>query len=298
MVAMASGQPSLADFPREALLEWDRRHRVGYPWRGREHDPYAVLVSEVMLQQTQASRVGPIFLAFLGRFPDVGALAAASRADVLRAWRGLGYHRRAVALHEAARAIVRDNDGRIPSTFEGLLALPGVGPYTAAAVASIAFDRPVAAVDTNIRKVLARAVLGMEPDEVQAKDVAAAASAALSVEHPGDWNQALMNLGRAVCRPTPRCDECPLAPACLFRSRGRAGRRSSRAQPAFAGSLRQIRGAVVRTLGAGARTPEELARETGHEVAGIRAAIEALSVDGIVEPASASAFRLAGDTDA
>src|SRR5258706_8262580 len=121
MVGMAPPQPSLADFPREALLEWDRTHRVDYPWRRREDDPYAVLVSEVMLQQTQASRVGPIFLEFLGRFPDVGALAAASRADVLRAWSGLGYHRRAVSLHETARAIVRDHDGRIPATLDGLL---------------------------------------------------------------------------------------------------------------------------------------------------------------------------------
>ena len=294
---MASAQPSLADFPREALLEWDRRHRVDYPWR-REHDPYAVLVSEVMLQQTQASRVGPIFLAFLGRFPDVTALAAASRADVLRAWSGLGYHRRAVALHETARAIVRDHDAQIPSTFDGLLALPGVGPYTAAAVASIAFGEPVAAVDTNIRKVLARAVLGAEPDEVRPKDVAAAADVALSVEHPGDWNQALMNLGRTVCRPTPRCDACPLAPACVFRARGRVGRRSGRSQTAFEGSLRQIRGAVVRALGVRAQTPVELARETGHDVAGIRAAIEALSLDGIVEPASRGRFRLPGDSDA
>jgi A/G-specific adenine glycosylase len=241
--------------------------------------------------------VGPIFLAFLGRFPDVGALAAASRADVLRAWSGLGYHRRAVALHEAARAIVRDHGARIPSTLDALIALPGIGPYTAAAVASIAFDEPVAAVDTNVRKVLARAVLGAEPDEVQGKDVAAAAAAALSIEHPGDWNQALMNLGRAVCRPTPRCDVCPLASACSFLSRGRVGRRSGRSQPAFQGSLRQIRGAVVRTLVDGARTPAELARETGHDAAGIRSAVEALSRDGIVERASAGAFRLPGDSD-
>lgn len=119
-----------------------------YPWRA-SRDPYAVLVSEIMLQQTQAARVVPVFVRFLGAFPSVASLAAAGRGDVVRAWAGLGYNRRAVALSEAARAIVRDHDGRVPADPQVLRTLPGVGPYTAAAVAALAFGAPVAAVDTN-----------------------------------------------------------------------------------------------------------------------------------------------------
>ena len=139
----------------------------------RPRDPYRTLVSEVMLQQTQAARVEPIFEAFVDLFPDVGALGAASRADVLRAWAGLGYNRRAVALHEAARAIVRDHGGRVPRDVAELRRLPGVGPYTAAAVASIGHGEPVAALDTNVRRICARVVHGVEPDEVSAPRLAA-----------------------------------------------------------------------------------------------------------------------------
>ena len=142
------------------LLAWFRTNGPVYPWRERERDPYAVLVSEVMLQQTQASRVIEAFPVFMDRFPDVGSLAEASRGDVLRAWGGLGYPRRAASLHESARRIVRDHDGSVPSDLSALLALPGIGPYTAAAVTSIAYGEPVAAIDTNVRKVMARLEFG------------------------------------------------------------------------------------------------------------------------------------------
>ena len=131
-----------------------------------------MLVSEVMLQQTQASRVVEAFPVFMERFPDVGSLAEASRGDVLRAWGGLGYPRRAASLHEAARRIVRDHDGSVPADVASLLALPGIGPYTAAAVTSIAYGSPVAAIDTNVRKVMARLEFAAEPDEVAEADVA------------------------------------------------------------------------------------------------------------------------------
>ena len=154
---------------RAAVLEWYRPRRHAYAWRRGRRNAYRTLVSEVMLQQTQAARVKPIFEAFVARFPGVAALAAASRADVLRAWAGLGYNRRAVALHEAARAIVREHRGRVPNDVGALVRLPGMGPYTASAVASIGYGAPVAALDGNVRRVVARAVRGAEPDEVPSR---------------------------------------------------------------------------------------------------------------------------------
>jgi A/G-specific adenine glycosylase len=153
---------------RMAMREWYRPRSLAYPWRTRRPDPYGVLVSEVMLQQTQASRVIPAYRAFLRRFPAVRALARASRRDVLEAWAGLGYNRRAVALSQAARSILADHSGSVPAEPDVLVTLPGVGPYTAAAVASIGYGVPVAAVDTNVARVVARMVLGREPHEVPA----------------------------------------------------------------------------------------------------------------------------------
>jgi A/G-specific adenine glycosylase len=253
-----------------------------------------VLVSEVMLQQTQASRVAQAFPAFIDRFPDVHALAAASRADVLRTWGGLGYARRAAALHEATRSIVRDHGREVPSDVASLIALPGIGPYTAAAVASIAFGIPVAAVDTNVRKVMARVVFGCEPDEVPAADVVDAATRWLPHDAPGDWNQALMNLGREVCRPTPRCDVCPLAEACRFRACGRAGRRSGRRQPAFEGSMRQARGGVLRELRGRERaaTIRAIAAALGYPVPRVDLAVDALERDRLVQRTGTGRVRL------
>jgi A/G-specific adenine glycosylase len=285
----------ISDESKRALLEWFRMNGPAYPWRRTERDPYAVLVSEVMLQQTQASRVTEAFPVFMSRFPDVGALAAASRADVLRAWGGLGYARRAAALQEAARSIVRDHGGAVPSDVLSLMALPGIGPYTAAAVASIAFGAPVAAVDTNVRKVMARLAFGCEPDEVSAVDVANAAERWLATEAPGDWNQAVMNLGREVCRPTPRCDVCPLAEVCRFRAGGRAGRRSGRSQPAFEGSMRQARGGVLRELRGRDRaaTTQGIAAAIGLSLSRVDLAVDALEHDGLVQRTASGRVRLA-----
>ena len=267
-----------------SLLTWFRTSGPVYPWRERARDPYAVLVSEVMLQQTQASRVAEAFPVFMERFPDVAALAEASRGDVLRAWGDLGYARRAASLYEAAQRIVRDHDGSVPSDVPALLSLPGIGPYTAAAVTSIAYGTPVAAIDTNVRKVMARLAFGAEPDEVAPTDVADAASCWLAVEAPGDWNQAVMNLGRAVCRPAPRCDVCPLSSACAFRAGGRVGRRSGRRQPAFAGSMRQARGGVLRELRSRDRaaTIDTIAAALGLPVTRVDLAVDALEREGLV----------------
>ena len=291
-------EPSRRARAQEALLEWFRANGPSYPWRRTEDDPYAVLVSEVMLQQTQAARVVQAFPPFLRRFPDVAALAIASRADVLRAWGGLGYSRRAVSLHEAARRLVRDHEGVVPSNVTMLRALRGVGPYTAAAVASIAFGTPVAAVDTNVRKVMARLAFGREPGEVPKVDIERAADRWLTREAPGDWNQAVMNLGRELCRPAPRCDVCPLSGACRFRTNRRAMERSGlgggRRQPAFEGSMRQVRGGVLRELRGRDRaaTIETIAAALDLPMTRVDGAVDALEHDGLLERTPSGRIRL------
>jgi A/G-specific adenine glycosylase len=206
----------------ESLLAWYAPRRRAYPWRRPHPDPYLVLVSEVMLQQTQAARVARAFAPFVERFPSVHALAAAPRSEVVAAWAGLGYNRRAVALSETARRIVREHHGVVPADPEALARLPGIGPYTAAAVAAIAWGAAVPAIDTNVRRVVARAVLGMDGVDATRPAVREAASAWMEVPEPGAWNQAVMDLGREICRPDPRCDRCPLERSCAFRTARRS----------------------------------------------------------------------------
>jgi A/G-specific adenine glycosylase len=250
-----------------------------------------VLVSEVMLQQTQAARVVPAFEAFVERFPDAGSLAEASRADVLRSWGRLGYPRRAVALHRAAAEIVERHAGRVPSDPPALRALPGIGPYTAAAIASLAYGLNVAAIDTNVRRVWARVDHGAEPDEVPSRAVGATAAAWLDPKRPAEWNQALMDLGREVCRPLPRCWGCPMRPWCAFARSGRTGQPSSRRQPRFEGSLRQLRGVVLAALRERSpRTFGRLARDADAPVERVADAVRGLHRDGIVV-ASPAALR-------
>jgi A/G-specific adenine glycosylase len=287
-------KPSPTDRDRESLFAWFTPRGRAYPWRRRPPDPYAVLVSEVMLQQTQAPRVVPAYTDFLARFPAVEALAAASRADVVRAWGGLGYPTRAVRLHEAARAIVREHGGRVPADLQTLRALPGVGPYTAAAVASIAYGEPVPAVDTNARRIAARYLHGAEPDELSPRALSDAAQGWVDVDRPGDWNQALMDLGREVCRPAPRCEVCPLAAGCRFRAAGRVGRSSGRPQARFEGSRRQVRGRVVAVL----REQEvaslaELSARTGFPRGRVVEAVNGLIRDGVLERGGRRRLRLA-----
>ena len=281
-----AGMTALETSPlRRALRAWYRPRREGYPWRRDGIGPYAVLVSEVMLQQTQAARVAAAFDGFLRRFPMVSSLAAATPADVLRAWSGLGYHRRAVALHEAARTIVRVHGGEVPGDPEALQHLPGVGPYTASAVAAIAFGRPVVAMDVNVRRVASRVVLGREPQVRDGPQIAAAARVLLDRRDPATWNQAMMDLGREVCRPTPRCEACPLQPWCRFRGAGRPGRSPiAPKQSPFEGSNRQVRGRIVAVL---RERPSAgiagLARATGIDADRIEVAAAGLVHDGIVE---------------
>jgi A/G-specific adenine glycosylase len=225
-----------------ALLPWYEVHRRKLAFRGTR-DPYAILVSEVMLQQTQAARVEPAWKAFMSRFPSIATLAAASPADVIRAWSGLGYNGRAVRLHRAAQAMVERHGGRVPEEIVALEALPGSGPYTARAVAAIAFGRPVAALDTNIRRVLQR-VSGS--DRIPPMAFQRAADAMVDPQRPADWTHALMDVGATLCRPRdPKCAECPLRVVC----------RSADRRSAPAGESPAVGGARTRGDGQTSATP-------------------------------------------
>ncbi len=208
------------------ILAWYAVHYRPLPWRvppGREGraDPYRVWLSEIMLQQTTVVTVGPYFATFLDRWPDVHALAAAPLDDVLTAWAGLGYYARARNLHKCAQTVSRRRGGRFPETVDGLLDLPGVGPYTAAAIAAIAFDEAATVVDGNVERVMARlfAVADPLPD---AKAALKALAATLTPDQrPGDYAQAVMDLGATVCTPRkPRCGACPWAGRCMARATG------------------------------------------------------------------------------
>lgn len=196
---------------RRLLLGWYGRNHRKLPWRG-ESDPYRILVSEIMLQQTRAAVVEERYGDFLRRFPTLEHLARAREDSVLAAWSGLGYYRRARSLHAAAREGVRN--GGLPRSAGELMELPGIGRYTAAAVASIAFGEPVAVVDGNVKRVLGR-LYGKEPSEADYWEMA---QALLEPGRPGDFNQAMMELGAMVCLPgQPKCDECPVVELCASR---------------------------------------------------------------------------------
>ena len=218
--------PHIEDLSR-ALLAWFDGALRDLPWR-RDHDPYRVWISEVMLQQTRVETVIPRFERWLTRFPTLESLAEAGIDEVLAEWEGLGYYSRARNLHAAARMVRERPDGELPDTPEGLRELPGVGEYTAGAIASIAFDRPEPAIDVNARRVLSRLfdVAHPAPSELRAR-----AAAAIPRERPGDFNQALIELGATVCLArSPRCAECPLSAACLAFSRGTVAGRPGRAR--------------------------------------------------------------------
>jgi len=204
---------------RAALLDWYDAHGRTLAWRvppgSPTPDPYRVWLSEVMLQQTTTPHATPYFLAFTARWPTVGDLAAAEDADVMAAWAGLGYYARARNLLACARAVARDHGGVFPDTEIGLLALPGVGAYTAAAVAAIAFDRPANVVDGNVERVMARLFAVETPLPAARSELKRLAGSLVGDERPGDWPQALMDLGATVCRPgRPLCEACPLTRWC------------------------------------------------------------------------------------
>ena len=254
----------------DAILAWYAAVRRDLPWR-RTTDPYRILVSEVMLQQTQVARVVPYYEAWLERFPSEHALAGAPAADVLRAWSGLGYNRRALALQAACTVVVHDG---WPRTVEGLQALPGVGPYTAAAVASFAFGAQAAVVDTNVRRVIER----LDRRRRRPPELARRAQAIVPAGRAADWNQALMELGATVC--TARAPACEACPAASCRSHGRppvtpAARRAPE-RVRFEDTDRYVRGRVVAALAAGDGVPR------GFEPVRLERALAGLERDGLV----------------
>jgi A/G-specific adenine glycosylase len=256
--------------PAEALLRWYADHGRDLPWRGTR-DPYRVLVSEVMLQQTQAARVAPYYERFLARFPDERSLAAAPTADILGAWSGLGYNRRALALQRAARVVVREG---WPPDEAGLRRLPGVGPYTAAAVASFALGAQVAAVDTNARRVIER----LDRRRRAPAALRQRADALLPEGRAAAFNHAIMDLGATVCTArAPRCDACPLAAACGSRGRTAAAPRPRTGGERFEDTDRYVRGRVVAALVRGAEP-----RVPGVTRARLERAFDGLERDGLI----------------
>jgi A/G-specific adenine glycosylase len=285
---------------RSRVLEWGSTHRRDLPWR-RTRDPWAVLVSEVMLQQTQAERVVPYHRAFVRAFATPSACAEAGPAEVVRMWSGLGYNRRALNLHRAAQMVVSEYGGRVPDDEAALRGLPGVGPYTARAVLSFAFERDVAPVDTNVARVLSRCVAG------EGLSAGAAQALADRLVPAGDswaFNQTMFDLGATVCTPRPSCDECPLRRQCRWHGAGRAdpdpwrSSPSARRQTAFAGSDRQGRGRLLEALRGGPLRRSELAVSCGWPDDGVRAERigQALVAEGFAEwstgPGSRPTLRL------
>ena len=315
--AVLSGVPTGASLRRlrRRVLTWYRRRGRTLEIRATR-DPYEILVAEVMAQQTQIGRVAPAWHAFLQRFPTVTDLAAAGPADVIRAWAGLGYNGRAVRLRRAAVAIVDRHGGRVPSDVEALQRLPGVGPYTARAVAATAFGRRVAPVDTNVRRVVGRIVIGHghrgDPGTTPTtRQLQAAADSLVAPTRPAVWAHALMDLGASLCRPLPRCAACPARDACAYarlagertlrsgaasagRRRAVTAPRPAAAAPPFESTTRWLRGRLL----AGLRDAEDTAwvavpdRVGRHERNAIEAALDSLRRDGLVERADDGRARL------
>lgn len=253
---MTTPDPGAISHLRDDLLAWYRTNARDLPWR-RTRDPYRILVSEVMLQQTQVDRVIPKYRQFLDAFPTLAALAAASTAEVIRRWSGLGYNRRAVNLQRAAQAVIELHDGQMPSDRAQLRALPGIGPYTAGAIACFAFEQDVGFFDTNIRRVLHRLLLGPEypRERVTTRQLQSLADHLVPEGNGYEWNQALMEFGAVQCTARrPSCLTCPLQAHCAAFPEiqtviaGLPKGTRKKQEESFNGSMRFYRGRVIAAL--------------------------------------------------
>jgi A/G-specific adenine glycosylase len=280
------------------LIAWYGVAQRDLPWRGPGISAWQILVSEFMLQQTPVSRVLPVFQEWVRRWPTPSATAAASAADVLRAWGKLGYPRRAKRLHECATVIARDHNDVVPDDVQTLLSLPGVGAYTARAVACFAYGHRVPVVDTNVRRVVSRAIRGVVDSAANARDLADVASLLPEDETAARFSVALMELGATVCTArAPRCGVCPLS-ACAWRSAGhpRSDQPARRAQT-YAGTDRQVRGRLLDVLRANdvpvSRRQLDVAwlTDTGQR----DRALASLLADGLVEQTPDGRYALAGE---
>ena len=259
---VVTSDASDADEIATTLAQWWQTNARALPWRFGRTTPWGVLVSEVMSQQTQMGRVVPYWTAWMDRWPDAAALADAPKSDVITAWGRLGYPRRALRLQECAHVIAYDYADELPHTYDELLALPGIGDYTASAVLSFAFGERIAVVDTNIRRVLSRAFVGVESLGGSASPAERALAKRLLPDDDSAkcrrfdrpsvvWNQAVMELGATVCTAkSPLCEACPIAGKCAFLRNGRPGlgQRRTRPRQRFQGTDRQVRGLVLNAL--------------------------------------------------
>lgn len=282
------------------LLRWYDEHARDLPWRATTASPWSVLVSEFMLQQTPVSRVLPVHEAWLTRWPTPAALAAEPTGEAVRAWGRLGYPRRALRLHAAATAIVERHDGRVPDSYDDLLALPGVGDYTAAAVAAFAFGQRQVVLDTNVRRVLARAIGGEElPRPSVTRAERDRALAVLPADEPtaATWSVAVMELGALVCTATdPHCAACPVLEQCAWAAAGRpAYAGPPRKVQAWAGTDRQCRGRLLAVLRDAEGPVHRAALEAAwSDVAQRERALAGLLADGLAAQVGPDTFALPG----
>ncbi|MBO0680785.1 A/G-specific adenine glycosylase [Mycolicibacterium sp. S2-37] len=282
------------------LLAWYEREQRDLPWRRPGVTPWQILVSEFMLQQTPVARVEPIWLAWIARWPTPSATAQAGAADVLRAWGRLGYPRRAKRLHECATAIAAEHGDVVPSDVDVLLTLPGVGAYTARAVACFAYRQRVPVVDTNVRRVIARAVHGRPDGPARAGDLDDAAALLPEGVTAPTFSVALMELGATVCTArSPRCGVCPLS-HCAWRSLGYpASTAPPRRVQRYAGTDRQVRGRLLGVLrdSSAPVTRAQLDAAWLTDTAQRDRALDSLLLDGLVEQTTDGRFALAGEGD-
>ena len=283
---------------QNTVIEWYGSNARELPWRAADRTPWGVLVSEFMLQQTPVARVEPVWRAWLGRWPAPADLALEPPATAIRAWGRLGYPGRALRLHAAARVIVEQHSGEVPSSYDALRTLPGVGEYTAAAVASFAYGQRHAVVDTNVRRVLARSVAGVAQPGIAttARERRLAESMVPADETAAGWAVAAMELGALVCTArSPRCSACPIACSCAWRLAGFPpySGPTRRSQP-WTGTDRQARGALMAVLRAEpAAVPRaRLISAWPNDAVQRERALDGLVADGLVEPVPRDHYRL------